>query len=549
MNKKRQHILLILGLLIVLHLLGDSYYFRLDLTADKRYTLSSITKEITSTLKSPLLIRVYLEGEFPSEFNRLQTETRQFLDELEANNSNIRAQFLNPEGDEKRLVSLGMIPSQLTIEENGKLTNVIIFPWAEIVYQNKTQIVSLLPNSVQKSQEQQLEVAIENLEHSFASGMKSVSQQQTKKIAVLSGNGQLEDIYLHSLLKEVSKKYKLGKFTLDSTEFNPNKTLDKLSQFDLALVAKPKEAFSENEKLLLDQYFMKGGKLIWMLDNVQADTDSLYNNGQMLAYPKDLNLTDLLFQYGVRVNNQLVKDLYASKITLATGRVGNQQQFEHLPWFYHPLVLGNPNHVITKNTEPIRLRFANTLDTLQNNIKKTPLLVSSLLTRKIGTPNIIELESIEEEPLEQDYQAGPQLFGVLLEGEFTSAYKNRIKPFDTNIFLEKSTSNKMVVIADGDIAKNQILKGQPHPLEMDKWTGERFGNKQFLLNTIDYLLDDTGLISLRNKSLQIRLLDKQRAFKEQRYWQLINVISPLICLAIIGFGFQYYRKKKYTQTS
>jgi ABC-2 type transport system permease protein len=283
-----------------------------------------------------------------------------------------------------------------------------------------------------------------------------------------------------------------------------------------------------------------------MIDNVQADQDSLMATGKMLAYPRDLDLTDLLFSYGIRINTTLIKDLYAAKIALATGKVGNQTQFQNLDWFYHPLVSGNPNNAITKNIAPVRLQFANQIDTLKNNIKKTPLLMSSPLTQKIGTPTIIELQSVADEPLEQEYVSGNQLFAVLLEGNFKSAYKNRIKPFETSLFKENASNNKMIVISDGDIAKNQVLKGKPTDLSRDKWTNEEFGNKDFLLNSVDYLLDDTGLIELRNKTLKISVLDKQKAYKERAFWQFLNVAFPLVLLFTFGFIFNYLRKRKYS---
>ena len=351
---------------------------------------------------------------------------------------------------------------------------------------------------------------------------------------------------MYSFLSEVSKKYKLAKFTLDSVATNPQKTLKDLTSFDLVIIAKPTQKFSTEEKFTLDQFIANGGKTLWMLDNVLADQDSLFNTGKMLAYPRDLNLTNLLFSYGVRINTNLVKDLYAAKIPVATGKIGNQTQFKNLDWFFHPLVNGNPNHAITKNNSPVRLQFTNQIDTLKNNIKKTPLLVSSLLSQKVGTPTIIELQSIADEPTETDYNSGKQLFAVLLEGDFKSAYKNRVKPFETSLFKENATNNKMIVIADGDIGKNQILKEKPHDLSTDKWTNEQFGNKDFLLNSVAYLLDDSGLIHLRNKTLQIRMLDKQKAFKERSYWQFLNVILPLILLFTFGVVFNYLRKRKYS---
>ncbi|XRE41883.1 Gliding motility-associated ABC transporter substrate-binding protein GldG [Tenacibaculum discolor] len=545
MNKKLQHIALALIGLLVINYIANSVYKRFDLTQDKRYTLSEVSESLIDKIDSPLTIHVFLEGDFPAEFKRLQIETRQFLEELQAKNSNIRFRFINPDNIRERLVKRGMMPSQLTVEEEGKLSEAIIFPWAEITYGKKVELISLLPNSIAKTQEVQLQNAVEKLEYSFANALHNVTLKERQKIAVLAGNGELQDIYQYSLLSEIGKKYRLAKFTLDSVASNPQKTLKDLRNYDLAIIAKPTERFTEEEKFTVDQFIANGGKSLWMLDNNYADTDSLYNEGKMLAFPRDLNLTDLLFGYQVRVNNKLIQDLYSAKIPLATGNVGNQTQFQHLNWFYHPLVNGNPNHPITKNVAPVRFRFATQIDTLKGNLKKTPLLVTSVLTKQTGTPNFIELQSIAKEPKENEFASGPQLLAVLLEGNIPSAYKNRIKPFDNPDFKAESTNNKMIVIADGDVGRNQILKGKPHDLSLDKWTGEQFGNKEFLINAIDYLLDDSGLIQLRNKTIQINLLDKQRAFAEKRFWQFINIGVPLVLLALFGFGFNYWRKKKY----
>ena len=546
MNKKLTNSLFLIIGLIAINVINQSFYQRFDLTEDQRYTFSETTKTILSKVDKPLFITVYLEGDFPSEFKRLQVETLQYLEELSAKNSNIIINFENPDEQREDLIKRGMMPSQLTVEEDGKLSEAIIFPWAEINFGDQTKTISLLPTAIAASQEEQLQKAIENLEYSFSNAISSVTQKEQKTIAFLSGNGQLADIYLISFLSKVSKKYKLAKFTLDSVVKNPQKTLQELNAFDLAIIAKPTQKFTSEEKFTLDQFIVNGGKTLWMIDNVQADQDSLMATGKMLAYPRDLDLTDLLFSYGIRINTTLIKDLYAAKIALATGKVGNQTQFQNLDWFYHPLVSGNPNNAITKNIAPVRLQFANQIDTLKNNIKKTPLLMSSPLTQKIGTPTIIELQSIADEPLEQEYVSGNQLFALLLEGNFKSAYKNRIKPFETSLFKENASNNKMIVISDGDIAKNQVLKGKPTDLSRDKWTNEEFGNKDFLLNSVDYLLDDTGLIELRNKTLKISVLDKQKAYKERAFWQFLNVAFPLVLLFTFGFIFNYLRKRKYS---
>ena len=546
MSKKLKHSISLFIILMVVNIVSQGFYNRIDLTTDNRYTLATVTKDILANIDKQLIVKVYLEGDFPSEFKRLQIETRQFLEELNAKNSFIKIQFIRPNNQRERLIKVGMIPSQLTVKEDGKLSNAIIFPWAEIVYKKKTNIVSLLPNGTAQSQEDQLETAVENLEFSFSNAIYKLQEEKQKKVAVLSGNEELLDIQLYSFLSEVTKKHRLAKFTLDSVASNSVKSLKDLQQFDLAIIAKPTESFTEKEKLVLDQYIMKGGKTLWMLENVQADTDSLFKDGKMLAYPRDLNLTDFFFSYGLRINATLIQDLYAAKIPLATGNIGNKPQFQNLNWFFHPLVSGNQTHAISKNIAPVRLRFTNQIDTLQNSLQKTVLLMSSMLTRKTGTPAIIALESIAKEPKEEDYSYGFQLFSLLIEGNFTSMYANRIKPFNIKKFSKKSSHNKMIVISDGDIGRNQLQKGKPFDLAQDKWTGEQFGNKDFLLNAVDYLLDDNGLIGLRNKSVQINLLDKERAYQEKTFWQFVNIVLPLLVLLTFGFVFQYIRKRTYS---
>ncbi|MEN8766736.1 MAG: Gldg family protein, partial [Polaribacter sp.] len=305
MNKKIQNTCILLIALVLLNVLNQSFYKRFDLTKDQRYTLSETTKTIVQQIAQPLVIKVYLEGDFPSEFKRLQIETLQYLEELTAENANINSQFINPDLQRESLIKKGMLPSQLTVEEDGKLSEAIIFPWAEIKYKNKSTIVSLLPTAIVSSQEEQLQKAVENLEYSFTNAMHSILTEAQQKIALLSGNGELEDIYLYRFLSEIAKKHKLAKFTLDSVAKNPKQTLKELTEFDMAIIAKPTTAFTAAEKFTLDQFITNGGKTLWMIDNVIADQDSLFNGGKMLAYPRNLNLTDLLFSYGVRINTTL----------------------------------------------------------------------------------------------------------------------------------------------------------------------------------------------------------------------------------------------------
>jgi len=543
-NKYSKIVALFVGLLI-LHFISSKIYMRFDLTKDKRYTVSKTTKKIVENIDDLILIKVYLQGNFPAEFKRLQIETKQHLEELKTINKNIHFRFINPSKIGEELIRSGLEASKLQVQESGKYSELIIFPWAVIHYKNKTEKVPLLKDIFSNSQNEQLENSIQNLEYAFANAIHKITTKKSKKIAILRGNGELDDIFITSFLQELGKHYYLAPFTLDSVVKNPQKTLKDLTVFDLAIIAKPTEKFTEQEKFTLDQFVMNGGKTLWMIDNVQAELDSLLQTGETLVFPRNLNLTDLFFNYGVRINTNLIIDLYSSKIPLATGNIGNNTQYSSFLWKYFPLLNSTNNHPINNNIEAVSVKFANSIDTLKNNIKKTILLQSSKLSKTVGTPAIVSLKTITQKPNLLEYNNGKKFIAVLLEGRFKSAYKNRIKPFKITANKEVSIPNKMVIISDGDIIANQISQGKPLELGVDKWSNQKFGNKEFLLNTVNYLLDDTGLLNIRSKTIKINFLDKQKTYKQATKWQLINIIFPLIILALFGLLFNFYRKKKY----
>ncbi|SDX25029.1 protein involved in gliding motility GldG [Lutibacter oricola] len=545
MKNKYSSILVIIVALVAINFVSSKLYKRFDLTEDGRYTLSEATKQIAKNIEDIVTVKVYLNGDFPAEFKRLETETKLHLEELKAVNNNINYRFINPKKIAKQLISEDLEPSRLQVQENGKMSELVIFPWAVIEYQNKRENISLLKDIITNSQNEQLESSIQNLEYAFANAIHKISSKKSKTIAILKGNGELNDIYIADLLKKLGEYYLLAPFTLDSVATQPQNTLDKLNNFDLAIIAKPTVKFTEQEKFTLDQFTMNGGKSLWLLDNVQAELDSLMNTGEALAYPRDLGLTDFFFNYGIRVNLDLVTDLYSSQIPLATGNVGNNTQFSAFNWEYYPLVNSTNNHPININTEAVSLKFANSIDTLKNNISKTVLLQSSKLSKTNGTPFLVSLKGITQQPNPKDYAKGNKALGVLLEGKFKSVYNDRVKPFLYTNTKEIGASTKMIVIADGDIISNPISQGKPLELGVDKWSKQRYGNKEFLLNAVNYLLDDTGLINVRSKKIQIDFLNKQKAFEESSKWQLINIIIPLIILAILGGTFNYYRRKKY----
>jgi len=538
--KKNKTLIYILGIivgLIAVNAISSKFYGRFDLTKDKRYTLSDVSKNLVKNLDSPLIIDVFLEGEFPSEFRLLQTEVRQIIEEFQLQTSDIRVNYIDPIENEstreryiEELTRAGLEPYVNTDNSTGKVTKEIIFPWAFASYQDQTIKIPLLKRSITKGLQEQINNSVQGLEYAFADGFSKLLKSKSKKIAILKGNGELDDIQIADFLKTIQPYYNIAPFTLDSVSPNPQGTLNVLKQYDLIVAAKPTEAFSENEKLVLDQYTMSGGKSLWLTESIVMDKDSLYNDsGSSVSIMRDLNLNDFLFKYGVRVNPNLVKDLFSAPIMLAIGE-GSQAQLQPIQWQYSPLAASNPNHPVTKNLNLVKFDFASPMDTLKNGIKKTILLQSSPKSKLEGAPTSISLASVTKSPDESTYIAGPQNLAILLEGEFTA----------------KSVPTKMVVISDGDVVKNKVIRNRPQELGFDEVTGKAFGNKEFLLNTINYLLDDTGLINIRAKEISIAYLDSDKIKDNKGKWQFINIALPLLILAMFGFVFNYLRKRKYT---
>ena len=530
--------------LMAINFIANKIYHRFDLTEDNRYTLSKPAIAVLDKIEKPIVIKVYLKGDFPAEFKRLQVETRQLLEELKSENNNIKFKFINPLDNAKELIAKGLEPSQLSIQQNGKISEIVIFPWATVQSGKKIEKVSLLKDTNAQSQTEQLQNAIQNLEYAFTDAIHKVITKKNKKITVLKGNGELDDIFIADFLRKLGEYYHTAPFTLDSVAKNPQETSKKLSEFDLAIIAKPTEAFTEEEKYTIDQFIINGGKTLWMLDKAQAELDSLMATGESLAYPRELKLTDLLFSYGARINYDLVEDLYSAKIPLATGNVGGKTQFNEFPWQFYPVALSANNHPINKHIEPVVLKFTSSIDLLKNDVKKTVLLQSSQYSKTVGIPSIISLNSIRNIKKETFTKKNLPL-AVLLEGEFKSAYADRIQPYKIEHPKKQSSKNKMIIIADGDIIANQVTRGKPEKLGIDKWTGQQFGNKEFLLNAINYLLDDEGLLDIRSKTIDLKVLDREKAYQERTFYQVLNIVLPLSLLTVFGLIFGFLRKKKY----
>lgn len=553
MKNRKQLIYSILGIILI-NIIGSYFYKRFDLTQDQRYTLSNTAKKTIATINLPIFIDVFLEGDLPSEFKRLQLETKQLLEEFEAYNPNLKFKFVNSseeKGAIESLIKFGAKPAQIEIKQNGKTSIQQVFPWAIASFNGDYIKIPLLKNQLGVSSEERINNSVQNLEYAFADGFNQLIQPKKHKIAVLKGNGELEDKYIADFFATLRDYYYIAPFTLDSVAEKPKKTLAQMQQFDLLVIANPTEQFTEEEKYILDQYVMSGGASLWLIDAVELVNDSVSENN--FAFGKDLNLTDFFFKYGIRINPNLVKDLYSAPILLATGNE-RDSQYNKYPWLYSPLSNNSLNHPIVTNIEAIKFEYASSIDTLPNSIKKTILLSSSQVSKIVGVPKEINITKeinknltiINDGPSTEEFNAGEIPLAVLLEGSFNSVYSNRIKPFKIANNRERSKETKMVVISDGSIIKNQFQGNRPLELGFDKWTQTFYGNKEFLLNTVNYLLDDTGLINIRSKEISVAFLDPVKVAKNRFFWQWVNLLLPLSLIYLFGLVFNYLKKRKYT---
>ncbi|WP_315100952.1 gliding motility-associated ABC transporter substrate-binding protein GldG [Capnocytophaga sputigena] len=539
--------------LLVVNYIAKQWHTRIDLTQDKRYTLSEVSKKTLAKIQNPIVIDVLLKGNIPTEFKKLQTETIQLLDEYAAANNNIIVNFVNPlEGEEhpesviQELINNGYQPLQITQNEAGKSSIEYIFPWAVISDGKKSERVRLFVNKLGATDQEQVQNSVQKLEYNFTDALYKFALDKKKKIAILRSNGALEDIYMADFLKTAREYYFIAPFTLDSVATNPEKTLHDLEKFDLLLVPKPTEPFTDAQKQVVDQYIMNGGRALWLIDNVAVSLEDMYKTGGMtMAMPINLNLTDMFFQYGFRINYTLVNDLYFSEIIVATGD-GSQTRYMPIPWVYNPLLISGNNHLINNHLDAVRFQFANSIDTLKNGVKKTVLLASSPFSKADGTPREINLRFDPNNQNKEAYKHGNIPLAVLLEGEFNSVYKDRIRPINLKEKSDRSKPTKMLVVADGDIIKNDIDSKNNIPLELgfDKWTSKYYDNKSFLQNALNYLLDDTEFLSLRNKKVQLAFLDKQKVAESVSSWQIKVFVYPLLLLILLMLSVLYFYRKK-----
>jgi len=557
-NRKKDLIRLAIFLagIILLNFAASLLFTRIDFTAEKRYTLSPITKSILAGLQDQVQITVYLEGDFPAGFKRLRNSTNDLLQDFDSYaGGKLQFDFVNPTaGDQKsqeesyqKLIELGIEPTNLSVKTEDGMSQKIIFPAALITYKGIQIPVKLLQTKAGISPEEVLNNSIQNLEYAFASAIKKVTTGGSVRIGFTEGHGELNDLQLSDAIKSLGDSYEVGRVNLATIPFEGLKLLKVL------IIAKPEKPFSEADKYKIDYFVMNGGSLIWSLDQVNAELDSLRGAGEQLAFPKKLDLDDILFKYGIRLNYDLIADMNAAQIPLNVGDVGGQSQIQLLPWLFYPVFVPVSTHPLVKNLDGIKSEFPGTIDLIAvKNVRSEVILSSSPYSRKLEVPTMLSLQMVEQEPDPSMFQSTPMPAGVLLEGNFPSNFKNRPVPqgITENVNIPKiSKPAKMIVLADGDIFKNQINNsdGSPYPLGFDRYTQQQYANKSLLLNAADYLSDDSGIIGLRNKEIKLRLLDRAKIRQEKTFWQLINIGLPIILLIVCGIFQHYYRIRKYTR--
>ncbi len=564
-SKKRQsfvRLALLLGILVLLNIIGNLAYTRFDLTREGRYTLSESTKELLASLEDPVYVKVYLEGDFPPGFQKLQGAIRDQLGEMRRYaGGNLEFEFINPadQADERttnelyqQLYKAGLQPTDLHARSDDGVQRKIIWPGAMVYYRNKEVAMNFLLGAGAGSGPLEIINASEEaLEYTIANSIKKAITLQKPRIAFTEGNGELDKVSTSDIARSLNEFYSLVRYDLGTIEPVP-------ADINLLIIAKPTEKFSDWDKYKIDHFVNRGGRILWLLDAVEAEMDSMGPDNFFMAMGRELELDDLLFKYGLRVNPFLVQDTRSTQIPIVYGSSGGQPQQRLYPWFYFPLVSADTDHPVVRKIDPVQFRFANTIDLVSApGIKSDVLLRSSALSRVVYAPFRINLTLATEQSKEEMFNKGGQPVAVSLEGAFPNLYKSRY----FNEFAQRAVDSlgmkladlpkksRMIVVADGDVIRNSIRQstGEVYPLGFDRYTNQLYGNKTFIMNAVDYLLDETGLINVRSKQITLRMLDQKKVKAEKIRWQLLNTAVPVLLLLAFGAARAYWRRRKYAK--
>lgn len=564
-NTKEKHLIqgiLLLLIIVLINYISSNTFYRFDLTSEKRYTLSGVSKDLLGELDDVFYIKVYLDGDIPIGFKHMAKSVKELLDEFRIYaKDNIQYEFVNPSSEEDaeirnrvyaNLNEKGLKPTNVHLKDKeGSTREKIIFPGAIIHYKNIEFPLNLLKNNPGLSAEVNLNNSIQSLEYEFIKAIYNLNDPVIRKVAFIEGHGELNDYEVGDITRELANYYQVDRGVI-------NGNLHILDGYKVIIIAKPMKKFSEADKLVIDQYIMNGGKVVWCLDAVKVSMDSLMQ-GMTFAFINDNNLSDQLFKYGVRLNPTLIKDLQCAIIPVNMALRGNTPNFTPAPWVYYPLIFPNEDHPITKSLNVVKLEFPGSIDTVggNTNVDKTFLLTSSEYSTTMNVPAIISLEEIKEQPRPDQYTHSNQHIAILMEGEFESVFAHRILsdivPGAEKNFKRTSVETKMVVIADGDIIRNDVRYSAQGPLitplGYDRYSNQTYGNKEFILNVVNYLTDEAGIMMLRGREFKIRLLNKAKLKGVKKVqWQVLNILVPVFVIILFGVLYTYLREKKYTKS-
>lgn len=553
--------------------IADRYlYTRFDLTAEKRYSLSDETKKYLKDIDETLLIRVYLDGEMSSDYKRLHDETREMLNQFHAYNPNVTFEFIDPNNEREysneerqviyqKMMQKGVYPMQEQLKEGNSVRTLTLLPGAEITFKGRATAISLVHNQQYISNTSDIiNNSIQNLEYEFMHAIRNLMRIKKPTVAFLQGHGELSGAAIYDIAQAMDEYYTIEEVTIDGqiealTVHSLNKkdsSYNFFNKYDLLIVAKPTQPFSDQDLFILDQYIMYGGKVLWFIDPMNADMDSLANRGQAMAtrYPLG-RLDEMLFTYGVRINPDILMDIVSQLIPMPVELVGDKPRYEFRPWFYYPELVPRIDHPIVKNLDLIKAEFISSIDTIHNDIKKTILLTTSEFTRTKSAPAMIDVTDALVQPDRRLYSRSLVPVTVLLEGEFHSAWRNRLTPefmMEKSMgFRDKSKPTKMIVVSDGDIIKNNFNpnEGTIYPVGFDFYRKIRYANREFILNMLNYMTGDEALMTVRNKNFTLRKLDTEKAEEKRTYYQVINIVIPLLILALAGIAIVMIEKHVY----
>jgi len=559
------------GIVLLVLFIGSFFRLRADLTSEKRYTLTGATRELVEGLEDIVYVKVYLSGELPADLQQLSQATRDLLDEMRAYQPDrIQYSFVDPSEspDQKtrsevydQLQQQGLTYSSIRIREKGAFTERIVFPGALITYRDKVVPVQLLKTQLRTPDADIVNRSINNLEYELASAFRQATTARTSRIAFLEGHGELQEIEVKDVTTALEASYDVKRVRIDDRIDALSRKTEgmavRVNEFDALVIAQPDSAFSQRDRYVVDQFIMNGGKVLWLIDVMDAHLDSLRRNQFSLAVPYNLGIDELLFTYGVRINKDLVLDQSCAPIEIYTQPYGNQRKLERFPWYFEPVLIPQSTHPIVSNIDPIHTRFVSTLDTISvDSVKKTILLTSSPMSFAQRNPVRISLNIVE---MDQGFEkrSTPYLpVAVLLEGKFTSAFIDRLPPAfaqDPEVaFREYGKPSAQLVITDGDVIANRVDadKGMYYMLGYDRYANAKiYGNRELILNALNYLLDDRALISIRSRAITLRQLDPGRIVKERLFWQIFNTVLPLFLSLMAGILYSIYRRRQSTKAA